>query len=164
VSAEVKSPAPGPALPHQRRLADAMTWLAWYAPGIFTAVTDYMDCEGEPVNREPAVMQPKVKPRVRVYYAVHAQPYTPARRFAKGKSDPGFRTKLAIGADLAVGTGNGIRPPRGHGQQRLRRPGRIPRRARRAGLPFVMALKPRRGNRAHGADAYTPADTARALA
>ena len=24
-------------------LADAMTWLAWYAPGIFTAVMDYMD-------------------------------------------------------------------------------------------------------------------------
>lgn len=24
-------------------LADAVTWLAWYAPGIFTAVMDYMD-------------------------------------------------------------------------------------------------------------------------
>jgi hypothetical protein len=33
---------------------------------------------------------------------VHAVPYTPARRFAKGKGDPAFRTKLAIGADLAV--------------------------------------------------------------
>jgi SRSO17 transposase len=38
----------------------------------------------------------------RVYYPVHAVPYTPARHFAKGKSDPAFRTKLAIGADLAV--------------------------------------------------------------
>ena len=29
-------------------LADAMTWLAWYAQGIFTAVMDYMDhCNGE---------------------------------------------------------------------------------------------------------------------
>ncbi|MGH3246523.1 MAG: hypothetical protein ACRDOI_09960 [Trebonia sp.] len=27
----------------QDELADAMTWLAWYAPGIFTAVMDYMD-------------------------------------------------------------------------------------------------------------------------
>jgi hypothetical protein len=36
-------------------LADAMTWLAWYAPGIFTAVMDYMDhCDGEPIRREPA--------------------------------------------------------------------------------------------------------------
>lgn len=31
-------------------LADAMTWLAWYAPGTFTAVMDYMDTvDGEPL-------------------------------------------------------------------------------------------------------------------
>ena len=36
-------------------LGDAMTWLAWYAPGTFTAVMDYMDhCDaaaspGQPV-------------------------------------------------------------------------------------------------------------------
>jgi len=36
------------------------------------------------------------------YYPVHAVPYTPARHFAKGKNDPAFRTKLAIGASLAV--------------------------------------------------------------
>src|SRR5712691_618989 len=35
----------------------------------------------------------------RVYYPVHAEPYTPARHFAKGKSDPAFRTKLQIGLD-----------------------------------------------------------------
>ena len=38
----------------------------------------------------------------RIYYPVHAVPYTPARHFAKGKNDPAFRTKLAIGADLAA--------------------------------------------------------------
>jgi SRSO17 transposase len=38
----------------------------------------------------------------RVYYPVHAVPYTPARHFAGGKTDPAFRTKLAIGGDLAV--------------------------------------------------------------
>ena len=39
-------------------LADAMTWLAWYAPGTYTAVMDYMDyCNGEPISgREPAVL------------------------------------------------------------------------------------------------------------
>jgi hypothetical protein len=27
-----------------------MTWLAWYAPGTFTAVMDYMDTvDGEPI-------------------------------------------------------------------------------------------------------------------
>ena len=38
----------------------------------------------------------------RVYYPVHAVPYTLARHFAKGKNDPAFRTKLQIGAALAV--------------------------------------------------------------
>ena len=64
----------------------------------------------------------------RVYYPVHAVPYTPARHFAKGKNDPAFRTKLAIGADLAVrGRGGGVRVPRGGRGQRLRGPGRVPR-------------------------------------
>jgi hypothetical protein len=36
---------------------------------------------------------------------VDAVPYTPAWHFAKGKSDPAFRSKLAIGADLAVRAG-----------------------------------------------------------
>ena len=31
-------------------LTEAMTWLAWYAPGTFTAVMDYMDTvNGEPI-------------------------------------------------------------------------------------------------------------------
>jgi DDE superfamily endonuclease len=38
----------------------------------------------------------------RVYYPVDAVPYTPTRHFAKGKNDPAFRTKLAIGAGLAI--------------------------------------------------------------
>jgi SRSO17 transposase len=38
----------------------------------------------------------------RVYYPLHAVPYTPARHFARRKNDPAFRTKLAIGARLAV--------------------------------------------------------------
>jgi hypothetical protein len=29
-------------------------------------------------------------------------PYTPAGHFAEGKNDPAFRTKLAIGGDLAI--------------------------------------------------------------
>ena len=38
----------------------------------------------------------------RLYYPVDAVPYTSAKHFAKGKNDPAFRTKPAIGADLAV--------------------------------------------------------------
>ena len=34
----------------QADLTDAMTWLAWYAPGTYTAVMDYMDhCDNSPV-------------------------------------------------------------------------------------------------------------------
>jgi pimeloyl-ACP methyl ester carboxylesterase len=37
----------------------------------------------------------------RIYYPLHAQPYTPAHHFPKGKNDPGFRTKPRIAAELA---------------------------------------------------------------
>jgi len=101
----------------------------------------------------------------RVYYPVHAVPYTPARHFARGKSDPGFRTKLAIGADLAVRARaagfafRAVAADSAYGDQDGFR-GELA----EAGLPFVMALKPRHGTWAYGADAYTPADAARALA
>jgi hypothetical protein len=100
----------------------------------------------------------------RLYYPVHAVPYTPARHFAKGKNDPAFRTKLQIGADLAVQARaagfvfRAVAADSAYGDQDGFR-GELS----EAGLPFVMALKPRRGTWAYGADAYTPADAARAL-
>src|SRR3954463_8669383 len=36
----------------------------------------------------------------RLYYPLHAVPYTPASHFAKKRADPDFRTKLQIAADL----------------------------------------------------------------
>jgi DDE superfamily endonuclease len=101
----------------------------------------------------------------RVYYPVHAVPYTPARHFARGKGDPAFRTKLAIGADLAVRAQaagfafRAVAADSAYGDQDGFR-GELA----EAGLPFVMALKPRRGTWAYGADAHTPVDAARALA
>ena len=101
----------------------------------------------------------------RLYYPVHAVPYTPAGHFAKGKSDPGFRTKLAIAADLAIRARaagfafRAVAADSAYGDQDGFR-----RELARAGLPFVMALKPRHGAWAYGPDAYTPADAARALA
>jgi hypothetical protein len=101
----------------------------------------------------------------RLYYPVHAVPYTPARHFAKGKGDPGFRTKLAIGADLAVKareagfTFRAVAADSAYGDQDGFRA-----ELAEAGLPFVMALKPRRGTWAYGPDAHTPVDAARALA
>jgi len=101
----------------------------------------------------------------RVYYPVHAVPYTPARHFARGKGDPAFRTKLAIGADLAVRAQaagfafRAVAADSAYGDQDGFR-GELA----EAGLPFVMALKPRRGTWAYGTGAQTPVDAARALA
>lgn len=101
----------------------------------------------------------------RLYYPVHAQPYTPAKHFAKGKSDPSFRTKLAIGADLAAAardagfTFRAVAADSAYGDQDGFR-GELA----EAGLPFVMALRPHRGTWAYGPGAYTPVDAARALA
>src|SRR5712691_5890068 len=100
----------------------------------------------------------------RVYYPVHAEPYTPARHFAKGKSDPAFRTKLQIGADLAIKARDAgfafraVVADCAYGDQDGFRA-----ELAEAGLPFVMALKPRRGTWAYGADARTPVDAAREL-
>jgi hypothetical protein len=101
----------------------------------------------------------------RVYYPVHAVPYTPARHFPKGKNDPAFRTKLQIGADLAARARaagfvfRAVAADSAYGDQDGFR-GELA----EAALPFVLALKPRRGTWAYGADAYTPVDAARALA
>src|SRR5205823_8682875 len=101
----------------------------------------------------------------RVYYPVHAVPYTPAKYFAKGKTDPAFRTRLQIGADLAAraeAAGFAFRAvvaDSAYGDQDGFRAGLA-----EAGLPFVMALRPHRGTWARAADAHTPVDAARALA
>src|SRR5438477_7808962 len=101
----------------------------------------------------------------RVYYPVHAVPYTPAKHFARGKNDPAFRTKLQIGADLAIRardagfTFRAVVADCAYGDQDGFRA-----ELAEAGLPFVMALRPRRGTWAYGADAHTPVDAARALA
>jgi SRSO17 transposase len=101
----------------------------------------------------------------RLYYPVHAVPYTPAKHFAKGKNDPAFRTKLAIGADLAARareagfTFRAVAADSAYGDQYEFRA-----ELAEAGLPFVMALKPRRGTWAYGPDAHTSVDAARALA
>ena len=101
----------------------------------------------------------------RVCYPVHAVPYTPARHFAQGKNDPAFRTKLQIGADLAVRArvaGFAFRAVAADCAYRDQDGFRAE--LAEAGLPFVMALRSRRGIWARAEDAHTPVDAARALA
>jgi hypothetical protein len=101
----------------------------------------------------------------RLYYPLHAVPYTPAHHFGKGKNDPDFRTKLRIGVDLAVAARRAgvlfraVAADCAYGDQDGVRAD-----LRAAGLPFVMALKPRRGTWAYGDQAHTPVDAARDLA
>jgi hypothetical protein len=100
----------------------------------------------------------------RLYYPVHAVPYSPARHFAKGKNDPAFATKLKIAADLAVRARDAgfafraVCADSAYGDQDGFRS-----ELSDAGLPYVMALKPRRGTWAYGPDAHTPVDAAREL-
>jgi hypothetical protein len=95
---------------------------------------------------------------------LHAVPYTPASRLAKGKSDPGFRTKpqlavelvaaaqqakipfWAVVADCFYGDNIGFVEALG-----------------RAGVAFVLALKPRKGIWAPDDAAHTPVEAAREL-
>lgn len=101
----------------------------------------------------------------RVYYPLHAQPYTPAHHFPKGKNDPAFRTKLQIGPALAVQARQvgvvfrAVAADCAYGDHDCLRA-----ELHVAGLPFVMALKPHRGSWSYGPDVYTPVDAARALA
>jgi SRSO17 transposase len=70
----------------------------------------------------------------------------PAKHFAKGKNDPAFRTKLAIGAGLAARARQAgfefraVVADCAYGDQDGFRA-----ELAEAGLPFVMALRPRRG-------------------
>ncbi|MBS2536968.1 IS701 family transposase [Catenulispora sp. NF23] len=100
----------------------------------------------------------------RLYYPLHMRCYTPAKHFPKGKTDPAFRTKLQIGAELAVQAAQtgivfrAVAADAAYGDQDNFRA-----ELRAAGLPFVMALKPRRGMWQFHADAYTPKDAASIL-
>ena len=78
-----------------------------------------------------------------VYYPVEVEPYTPESYFARGKNDPGFRTKLKIAFQLveqAVEEGwpfRAVVADNFYGEDRGLKQG-----LRQLGVPYVMALKP----------------------
>jgi SRSO17 transposase len=97
----------------------------------------------------------------RCYWPVHAVPYTPASRLPAGERDPAFRTKprlavalvraaqqagvpfRAVVADCADGDNPGFTDALGA-----------------AGVPFVLARKPRKGTWAPAEQAHTPVEAA----
>ena len=97
----------------------------------------------------------------RCYWPVHAVPYTPASRLAKGKRDPEFRTKPQLAVELiqaAQQAGIGFRAVVAdcfYGDN----PGFTDALAA-ADIPFVLALKPRKGTWAPADQAHTPVEAA----
>src|SRR5512132_3466873 len=97
----------------------------------------------------------------RCYWPVHAVPYTPASRLAAGKRDPGFRTKPQLAVELvhaARQAGIGFRAVVAdcfYGDN----PG-FAEALVAAKVPFVLALKPRKGTWAPAEQAHTPVEAA----
>jgi len=93
----------------------------------------------------------------RCYWPLHLVPYTPASRLAKGKRDPGFGTKPQLAAALVAAARKAGIPFRAvvadcfYGDN----PGFVEALGR-AGVAFVLALKPRKGTWAPGPIRRTP--------
>jgi SRSO17 transposase len=100
----------------------------------------------------------------RIYYPLHIEPYVPAERLPGGRADPAFRTKPQIGVKLI---------------DRAREAG-IPFRAVvadsvygespnfegelwKAGVPYVLSLRPHKGRWAEAEAAHTPEEAAQRL-
>ena len=100
----------------------------------------------------------------RCYWPLHLVPYTPASRLAKGKRDPGFGTKPQLAAALVAAARKAGIPFRAvvadcfYGDN----PGFVEALGR-AGVAFVLALKPRKGTWAPADQAHTPVEAAREL-
>jgi hypothetical protein len=100
-----------------------------------------------------------------VDWPVHVVPYTPASRLPKGRTDPAFRTKPQLAADLlqaAREAGIGFRAvvadcTCGDNVGFTEALGR-------AGVADVLAVKPRRGMWAPADEVHTPQEAARQLA
>ena len=97
----------------------------------------------------------------RCYWPVHAVPYTPASRLAGGERDPGFKTKPQLAVELveaAQQAGIGFRAvvaDCAYGDN----PGFTDALVA-AEVPFVLALKPRKGTWAPAEAAHTPTEAA----
>jgi hypothetical protein len=93
----------------------------------------------------------------RCYWPVHAVPYTPASRLAAGDRDPGFRTKPQLAIELIHAARQANIPFRAvvadcfYGDN----PG-FTQALGAAKVPFVLALKPRKGTWAPADQAHTP--------
>nr|WP_229859896.1 transposase [Streptomyces poonensis] len=92
-----------------------------------------------------------------LHYPLHAVPYTPAHHFERGRGEPGFRTKWRIAAALARqarAAGFPFRAAVADGAYGDVDDFRCELHA--ADVPFVMAIRRRRGVWAYAHEAHTP--------
>jgi hypothetical protein len=100
----------------------------------------------------------------RVYYPLHVRPYTPAERLPKGKADPEFRTKPQLAGELvdaAREAGFAFRAVVAdcfYGENAT-----FEGALAKAGLPYVVALKPSSAIWAPADAVHTPEEAAREL-
>src|SRR4051812_13496707 len=100
----------------------------------------------------------------RVYYPLHLQPYTPARRLPRGKADPAFRTKPQLAEELvaaAVAAGVPFRALVAdcfYGDH-----AGFVEALDGADRPYVLALKPQKGSWAPAEAVPSPVEAAQAL-
>jgi hypothetical protein len=100
----------------------------------------------------------------RVYYPLHAAPYTPAHHFARGRSDPAFRTKPQLAAALAArGKAAGFSYRAVVADCAYSASDDWYLALREAGLAYVVALKPQRGTWAPADQPHTRIEAAHAL-
>lgn len=98
------------------------------------------------------------------YYPLHVQPYTPASRLAKGKSDPAFKTKPQIAAALVEKAQAAGIPFRAIVADSFYGDNLVFEEALHAtGLPYVLAVKPSKGHWGPADALHTPQEAAAAL-
>ncbi len=96
----------------------------------------------------------------RVYWPVHAVPYTPASRLAGGERDPAFRTKPQLALELVQAAQKAKIPFRAVADCAYGDNPGFTQALGAAGVPFVLALKPRKGTWAPAEAAHTPVEAA----
>jgi SRSO17 transposase len=100
-----------------------------------------------------------------VYYPLHIEPYEPAERLPRGKTDPTFRTKPNIGVELVDRAREAHIPFRAvvadsvYGES----PNYFEGELWKTGVPYVLSLRPHKGRWDEEEAAHTPEEAARRL-
>ena len=100
----------------------------------------------------------------RIYYPLHVEPYTPAKRLEKGRGDPAFRTKPQIAVELVESARAASIPFRAVVADCLYGENADFEGAMwKAKVPYVLSLRPHKGRWAEKEAAHTPEEAAQRM-